>query len=118
MDYFVNINGTTHKLVQGFTVSEEYNETLDSANIIISDSPQLNIKPYDDVFIYSEYCGYYDAESNRIMPNYNQKFVFKGYPVDSRNYKEIEMPYYYRHFLLDQYTEELRSEERRVGKEC
>lgn len=107
MDYFVNINGTTHKLVQGFTVSEEYNETLDSANIIISDSPQLNIKPYDDVFIYSEYCGYYDAESNRIMPNYNQKFVFKGYPVDSRNYKEIEMPYYYRHFLLDQYTEEL-----------
>ena len=107
MDYFVNINGTTHKLVQGFTISEEYNETLDSANIIISDSPQLDINPYDDVFIYSEYCGYYDEDLKKFLPNFKKKFVFKGYPVNADNYLPGEMPYFYKHFLIDQFNEEM-----------
>ena len=40
-------------IVQGATFSEDYNETLDSGNIIIvSRNRQLNIKPYDDVIIF------------------------------------------------------------------
>ena len=85
MNFYVYINGKTHKLVQGFTISEEYNETLDSASIIISNSPQLDINPYDDVFIYSEYCGYFDADCGKIVPNYDKKFNYKCYPINNAN---------------------------------
>lgn len=106
MNYYVYINGITHKLVQGFTINEEYNETLDSASIIISDSPQLDINPYDDVFIYSEYCGYFDINKNKMIPSDN-KFVFKGYPVDSDLYLQREKPFFYKHFLLYKFVERI-----------
>ena len=47
-------------LVQGATFSDEYNETLDSGTIIISNVNKIkDLKPYDDVYIYTgEYTGY------------------------------------------------------------
>lgn len=118
MDYYVcipqlgkSIKECTHKLVQGFTVSEEYNETLDSANIIIGDSYQLDLNPYDDVFIFSEYCGYYDIDEDKLVPNYEEKFEFVGYPLNSfgvnNNYISSKMPFFYKHFLIDQFNEEM-----------
>lgn len=108
MNYYVYINGATHKLVQGFTISEEYNETLDSASIIISDSPQLDIDPYDDVFIYSEYCGYYDVAKGKLVPNYENKFEFRGYPIASDElYTTLEKPFFYKHFLIYKFVEKI-----------
>lgn len=109
MNFYVRINNIEHKLVQGLTISEEYNETLDSGNIIISNSLQLDLNPYDDVFIYGEWCGEYHNENGKMVlkPNYNKKFVFKGYPVDNSNYLPDELPFFYKHFLLDQFTEEI-----------
>lgn len=105
MNYYAYIKGTTHNLVQGITISEQYNETLDSASIVISDSPQLEIYPYDDVFLYGEYCGIY--EEGKIVPNYNKKFEFKGYPVNNDLYNSDEMPCFYKHFLVYKFTEQI-----------
>lgn len=56
------INGVDYNtnLVQGATFSDEYNETLDSGTIIISNVNKISdLKPYTDVFIYTgEYTGY------------------------------------------------------------
>ena len=63
MKLVANIDGKEYKVVQGATFSEDYNETLDSANIILSDEYRLSdLKPYDDVLIYSTetpYTGVY-----------------------------------------------------------
>ena len=107
MNYYAYINGKTHRIVQGSTVSEEYNETLDSATIIISNSPQLDIDPYDDVFIFGEWCGKYDQVNDCIVPVEGKKFNFIGYPVDSTNYAAADMPCFYKHFLVDQFTESI-----------
>lgn len=48
---FINNKEYSKYLVQGFTIDEEYNETLDSGSIILSQSPKLDIKPFDDVII-------------------------------------------------------------------
>ncbi len=95
MNYKCNIHGIEQKLVQGFTISEEYNETLDSGSVVIGASPYIeDLEPYDDVFIYSEK----DMNGN--------DFVFRGYPVNETNYPNGTMPQYYKHLLVDQYTEE------------
>ena len=70
------INGKEYPLVQGVTFSEEYNETLDSAVVIISQIPKIkDLKPYDDVFIYdNEFKGFpYKGliTSDIVIVNYN-----------------------------------------------
>lgn len=107
MNYCIYIGGQTHKLVQGVTISEELNETLDSATVIIPKSPQLDLNPYDDVFIFGEWCGYYDKIDKIVKPIIGKKFIFKGYPVNSTNYDYGEMPCFYKHFLIDQFTEDM-----------
>ena len=82
MNYYAYIKGKNYNLIQGFTISEEYNETLDSATIMISNVPQLDINPYDDVFIYSS-----DIELSN--PSFFKTCSF------------------YRHFLIDQFQEEV-----------
>lgn len=82
MNYYAYIKGGNYNLIQGFTISEEYNETLDSGTIMISNVPQLDINPYDDVFIYS---------SDRELSN----------PT------EFKKCSFYRHFLIDQFQEEV-----------
>lgn len=53
MNLKCNIKGIEYQLVQGVTFTEEYNETLDSATIMISQIPMIkDLKPYDDVYIY------------------------------------------------------------------
>lgn len=44
----------TRNIVQGITLRENYNETLDSGSLILSNINQLNIQPYDDVFIVND----------------------------------------------------------------
>ena len=62
MDLRSYINGKEYKdkMVQGIVVSEEYNETLDSATVILSQIPKIeDLRPYDDFFIYEgEFKGY------------------------------------------------------------
>ena len=66
MDLKCYVNGKEYKnkMVQGIVVSEEYNETLDSATVILSQVPKINdLRPYDDFFIYEgEFKGYNKKE--------------------------------------------------------
>lgn len=82
MNLKCKINGVEYEnLVQGFNISEEYNETLDSASIILSDVQKMDLRPYDDVYIYEgEFNGYGDG---------------------------VELPSFFLHFLVDQFTEEM-----------
>lgn len=82
MNLKCKINGIEYNnLVQGFNISEEYNETLDSASIILSNIEKMDLRPYDDVYIYEgEFNGYGDG---------------------------VELPSFFLHFLVDQFTEEM-----------
>ena len=83
------INGVEYDIVQGATFSEEYNETLDSGTIIITHVNKIeDLKPYDDVYIYSN------------------SGSFKGYPFPE-NEQDRDEPYFYKHLLVDQFTEEM-----------
>ena len=87
------INGKEYPLVQGVTFSEEYNETLDSAVVIISQIPKIkDLKPYDDVFIYdNEFKGFpYKGliTSDIVIVNYN---TFENpYLLVDANFKVID----------------------------
>lgn len=84
MNLKCKINGKEYNIAQGATFAEEYNETLDSGTIIIPHVKKIrNLMPFDDVFIY------------------DSKSEFKGYGPG------IEMPKFYKHLLVDQFTEEL-----------
>lgn len=65
-----NINGTEYDLVQGVTIAEEYNETLDSATIVIDNTEKIeNLCPYDDVFVYDDskpFLGYCNSDEEII----------------------------------------------------
>lgn len=63
MNLKCNIKGKEYDLVQGVTLTEEYNETLDSASIIVDGIEKIeDLQPYDDVFIYE---GTFNGYSNR-----------------------------------------------------
>lgn len=189
------VKGKEYNLVQGVTVVEEYNETLDSGSIIIDQIEKIDdLQPYDDVFvydgdfkgysnsdkkiqsffyrtlydnskirfIYSEiynilknediisqkidfvfsvigessdnfrtYSAYFSLENNKIImtiPEFNNKrfilavdeindYAYLDYSADFNvayfgsinivcKQESIEMPKYYKHFLVYQYTEE------------
>lgn len=82
MNLKCKINGIEYlDIVQGLNISEEYNETLDSASIIISNVPKMDLRPYDDVYIYEgEFTGYGN---------------------------NFTLPSFFLHFLVDQFTEEM-----------
>ena len=84
MDLKANIHGTEYTLLaQGIVIAEEFNETLDSGSIIISETPEIiDLNPYDDVYIY-------DAS-----------LQFSGDTTGAGTTK------FHRHFLVDQYTRE------------
>ena len=85
------INGNNYDVVQGVTISEEYNETLDSGNLIISNVPQIDLRPYDDVIIYESI----DKDGNL-------------YELDGWETGIIpENLIFYKHLLIDQFTEEI-----------
>ena len=63
MNLKCKINNKTYDVVEGLTFSKEYNETLDSATLILDHVDKINdIKPYDDVFIYE---GTFNGYSNK-----------------------------------------------------
>ncbi len=93
MDLFCTINGIEHKIMQGCTFSEEFNETLDSGVIILPEEHKIkDLLAYDDVYVYTKV----DKNGNEIS--------FKGYPF---NEKDNPRPLFYRHLLVDQFTEEV-----------
>lgn len=68
---FRNGVGYNVNLVEGVTISEEYNETLDSASVIISDVNKIpDLQPYDDIIICSDdkenYNGEWYRETERV----------------------------------------------------
>ena len=83
MNLICKINGKVYdkNIAQGLTISEEYNETLDSGAIILTHVNQIvDLKPYDDVWIY-------DGPDDYITAKKNGKF--------------------HRHFLVDNYSEKI-----------
>ena len=94
MNLRATINGKQYDILQGATFAEEFNETLDSGSIVISGVEKINdLLPYDDVYIYS-----FDD------PNYE----FQGYPFDTNNPQpKNPQPKFYKHLLVDQFTEEV-----------
>ena len=93
MDLFCTINGIEHKIMQGCTFSEEFNETLDSGVIILPEEHKIkDLLAYDDVYVYT-----------KVYKNGNE-ISFKGYPF---NEDDNPRPLFYRHLLVDQFTEEV-----------
>lgn len=91
MNLKVRIHDKEYEIAQGATFSEEYNETLDSGAIRI---PHVigqidNLRPYDDVYIY-------DSEYN-----------FDEHIAEWRQGREYSDNPFYRHLLINQYTEEV-----------
>ena len=87
----VRINGVSYDnfIIQGISGSDEFNETLDSGTLLLTNVPLLDIKPYDDVFIFSD----------------NIQFI--GYPLDEQTMHEVKTKKaYYKHLLIDKFIEQ------------
>ncbi len=117
--------------VQGVTFSEEFSETLDSATITLTHVTNrlTDLKPYDDVYIYAS-----DVDRSKwwsiwrkMPPEYSTAMLaINYYPSTTKQYEElngkcfkfnnkvyfcngktiVEVPFY-RHFLVDQFTESI-----------
>lgn len=82
-------------LTQGATFKDEYNETLDSGTIVLSRVSKIKkLKPYDDVFIYSD-----EDEINFTGYCPEEDCVYK-IGENKRKFK------FYKHLLVDAFTEE------------
>lgn len=82
------ILGNDYDIVQGASFSEEYNETLDSGAIIISQVGEIKgLKPYDDVFIYDAEQGEFDGAGYAEVPYMGEPFPMpeNGLVVDGKN---------------------------------
>ena len=78
------INNQEYDITQGCTFAEEYNETLDSGSIIISQVAQIkDLKPFDDVFIYDGDFNGYSIKKQSI----NIKTELYSYTRSSWTYK-------------------------------
>ena len=89
------INGSEYNVLQGATFNEEYNETLDSGTIILDQVSKINdLRPYDDVFVYSvgddedEFVGYRNSNSTlktlkSTVREETQELVFDKREVDA-----------------------------------
>ena len=113
MNLKCKINGIEYDLlVQGNTFSDEYNETLDSGNIILAHINKIKkLKPFDDVYIYDSNFefggyGYYKYEDGK--EDYGAIFDSNG------NLKPENV--FYKHLLVDSYTEEFVNIKDRVYK--
>lgn len=73
------INNKEYPIVQGIPISEEFNETLDSASIIVPFTEKIDdLRPYDDVYIYEgEFKGYplNNGTNEPIIENIPIEFV-------------------------------------------
>lgn len=77
------INGVEYDIIQGATFSEEYNETLDSGTIILDHVKKIkDLKPYDDVFIYSNPGSFrgYPVQQRIVGDNLQDKYILTALP--------------------------------------
>ena len=86
------INGKIYDIVQGCSFTDNYEETLDSGTIILSQIPKIeNLDPYDDVFIWD-----------------SEKFDFDGFEnYGIQGYKKTIYNGFYKHMLIDQFSYEM-----------
>lgn len=107
MNLTVRINGVEYKncVAQGITFSEEFNETLDSCVCRITHIPRIsNLEPYDDVYIYD--TDNFDFEHDiQIMRDVNGGTFTNGVVRTEAEAGQYCNNPFYRHFLLDQFTE-------------
>lgn len=91
MNLIARIHDKEYEIAQGATFSEEYNETLDSGAIRIPHvkGQITNLRPYDDVYIYDRAYGF-----NENIAEWRLDAEYSDFP-------------FYRHLLVDQYTEEV-----------
>lgn len=95
------INNQLHKIVQGTPFAEEFNETLDSGSIIISHTEFLQLKPYDDVFIWDAdytFDGFYD---DKILLS-GKEYTFNE---ETRKFEKDGVAVFYKHLLINNFTE-------------
>lgn len=113
MNLTVRINGIEYKncVAQGITFSEEFNETLDSCVVRISNVPRITgIEPYDDVYIYDTDNFDFDNDVPILRTTdwgqYPNGRTFSNGQVwtEAQAGQYSDNPFY-RHFLLDQFTE-------------
>lgn len=98
MNLICKINGKVYdkNIAQGLTISEEYNETLDSGAIILTHVSQIvDLKPYDDVWIY-------EKPEKSIEGQFDYVTVKNEEKNDPKKRKR-----FYRHFLVDNYSEKI-----------
>lgn len=98
MNLICKINGKVYdkNIAQGLTISEEYNETLDSGAIILTHVNQIvDLKPYDDVWIY-------EKPEKSIKGQFDYVTVKNEEKNDPTHRKR-----FYRHFLVDNYSEKI-----------
>ena len=94
MNLKCTINGKEYNIVQGVTFSKEYNETLDSASIIIDQVPKIDdLKPFDDVFIYDGTFNGYTNKNTKIQA-FKPRNDFETYcvflPKEIENYASVQ----------------------------
>lgn len=65
------------ELISGFTITEQFNETLDNANIIIRSNHRLNIKPYDEVCFENGHCMLVDNFVETQESLITEQFIYK-----------------------------------------
>lgn len=94
MNLKANINGIEYDITQGFTYKEEYNETLDSASIIIPHVKELDLKPFKDIFVYSTdkvFKGYANV-GDKVPVASNTDILSKASGVEKTNIEyELEI---------------------------
>lgn len=92
MNLKCNINGKVFNIVKSPVFSDEFNETLDSGTIILSHiDEKIEIKPFDDVFIYdNEFNGYfYNPYKIKKIVFDNQENIENNWIKKDENYSYI-----------------------------
>ena len=81
------INEKIYDIVQGCSFTDNYEETLDSGTIILSQIPKIeNLDPYDDVFIWdSEKFDFDGFENYEIIQENDYKNDFQVYDYQGNN---------------------------------
>lgn len=93
MNLNIKINGKVYdkNMIQGITISEEYNETLDSCVVVLSQIKTIDdFYPYDDVFIYEgDFIGYNSGEYFEYKIGYSVSDTEKIITIPNEMMKRI-----------------------------
>ena len=91
MECWAHINGKDYPIANGWTLSEEFSETLDSASIVLPHViGSLSLKPYDDIIVH-------DYGEGQLPP--------RKYGVDFSKIAKAD-GHFYRHMLCYNFNKE------------